>query len=53
MIAVEWIGGWLEPELLGPWGSMYVLLIGPLYVSLWPRSILAQRAWLDGHHARS
>lgn len=46
MLAVEIVGGWLEPELLGPWDGMYVILLGPLYVSIWPRVLIAQRRWL-------
>lgn len=47
MIAVELVGGWLSPELLGPWNGMYVILLGPWYVSVWPAAWLEQRTWLD------
>ncbi len=56
-VAIEWVGGWLGFERLGPWpskaapppGPVYVLLLGPLYVSIWPwfaREARAQMEWL-------
>lgn len=42
MIGIEWVGGWLDFDLIGPWGAaprVYVLLVGPLYVSIWPRAL--------------
>lgn len=51
IVAVEWVGGWLTPALLGPWPApsarpVYVVLFGPLYVSLFPWMLAEQRRFL-------
>lgn len=45
-IAFELVGGWLAPELLGPWSGMYVVLLGPFYISIWPDVWREQRDFL-------
>jgi len=45
-IAAEWVGGLLSPEILGPWDGMYVILIGPWYVSVGAEVWVEQRRWL-------
>ncbi len=42
LFQIEWVGGWLDPSVSGPWPSatatktVYVLFLGPLYVSIFP-----------------
>lgn len=41
---IEWVGGWMAFDLMGPWPTagaarrVYVLLLGPLYVSFFPQA---------------
>ena len=50
LFQIEWLGGWMAYDLMGPWPSpraehpVYVLLLGPLYVSIFP-SALAEGLW--------
>lgn len=45
LLQVEWVGGWMAADLMGPWPApsvdrpVWVLLLGPLYVSMWPSAL--------------
>lgn len=45
-LLVEWVGGWMDLATMGPWPSasdpapVYVMLVGPLYVSFHPSMLL-------------
>lgn len=50
LFQIEWVGGWMSIDLMGPWPTpasprpVYVLLLGPLYVSFFPQA-LANEIW--------